>query len=274
MASKTSRTSTTRSSARRRNRPYGLLARFYDQIMGDLVPGMSRHAREKILAKEWRKIGSVLELACGSGATAVDLAKKGLDVEATDLSPAFVAQTRRRAKAAGVALRVSRGDMRSLPRTVLRRLRARPVDLVLCEFSALNNLADRRDLAPVIRTAAQALAPGGLFLFDIDTPFSFKTKVATTMWEEKREFALLLRATVEPDCLNGRVDFDWFLPAQRGTWRRAKETIHHVTWSEAEIRRALRAAGFKSAKTFDGVDVRPPMEGAVRGTDLYFLARR
>ena len=274
MAGRKSKASRTRSSARRRNRPYGLLARFYDQIMGDLVPAMSRHAREKILAKEWRKIGSVLELACGSGATAVDLAKKGLDVEATDLSPGFVAQTRRRAKAAGVALRVSRGDMRSLPRTVLRRLRARPVDLVLCEFSALNNLADRRDLAPVIRTAAQALAPGGLFLFDIDTAFSFETKMPATMWEEKPGFALVMRGASEPKRLRCSIDFEWFLPAQRGLWRRAHETIHHVTWTEAEIRRALRAAGFKSVKTFDGIDVRPPMEGAVRGTDLYFLARR
>jgi len=252
---------------------HGLLARFYDQIMGDVVPAMSRHAREKILAKEWRQIESVLELACGSGATAVDLAKKGLDVEATDLSPAFVAQTRRRAKAAGVALRVSRGDMRSLPRTVLRRLRARP-DLVLCEFSALNNLADRRDLAPVLRTAAQALAPGGLFLFDIDTPFSFKTKLAN----HDVGGAAGLRAghprSIRAEAAAMQPRIRGFLPAQRGLWRRARETIHHVTWSEAEIRRALRAAGFKSVKTFDGIDVRPRMEGAVRGTDLYFLARR
>ncbi len=252
----------------RRNRPYSLLARFYDQIVPG-IPEMNRHAREKVLRREWPRIGRVLELACGNGATAVDLARKGLDVEAIDLSPTFVRAARRRAAAARAKLRVRRGDMRDF--RVERR-----VDLVLCEFAALNNLAERRDLARVLRCAARALEPGGLFLFDINTPRSFQTQMPALMPFKGRGFELLMRGSADADGLRARLDFDWSLPDRRGrrrARRRKRETIWHVAWTVAELRRALRAAGFTAVEVFDGVDVRPRMKGAVRGTDLYFFAR-
>ena len=256
----------------RRNRPYSLLARFYDQV----TPGcaaMNRHAREKILGKSWPEFSRVVEIACGSGATAVDLARKGLEVEAIDLSPIFVRSTRARAKAARVELRVRRGDMRDF------RV-ARPADLVVCEFSALNNLARRDELPRVLRCVARALRPGGLFYFDVEGTRSFRSHMAATMTQEGRGFALTLRGSVVERGKVARVDCDWTIPAgparrgPKGNVRRVRETIWHVAWTVAELRRALRAAGFGSIQSFDGVDVRPRRNGAVRGTDLYFTARK
>jgi len=273
--------------ATRRNRPYDLLARFYAAILGDFPPKMNRHAREKILRRHWSRIGSACDLACGDGATAVDLARRGLRVEAVDLSPTFVRAARARARAAGVRVRVRLGDFRTF------RVGA-PVDLLLCEFSALNHLERRSDLAQVFRAVARALKPDGLFLFDVNTPRSFATQYTQTMFFENPRFKVVMRGALEDGGRRAHSTYDWFLPtgsagdagrrakvgrARRGrtdppTFRHVRESLWNVCWSEAEFARALRRAGFTLLATFDGQDVRPKFPGAERGNDLYLLARK
>jgi SAM-dependent methyltransferase len=173
---------------------------------------------------------------------------------------------RARARAAGAAVRVLRADMRTF------RLPA-PVDLVLCEFASLNHVPARRDLARVARAVMRALRPGGLFLFDVNTPLSLKEQYAGTYWFEDPGFVMVLRAGHDARALRATLLFDWFLP-RGGLWLRRRERLVNVAWTDAEIRSALTGAGFAGVRSWDGVDVRPPMPGARRGYDTYYLARR
>jgi len=262
--------------APRRNRPYRLLARFYDAILGGIAPGMNRHARGVILRRHWPRIRDVVDLCCGNGATAVDLAQRGLSVLAIDNSPAFLRATRARARAAKVRVVVRRGDLRSF------RVAA-PVDLVLCEFSALNHLERRADVAKTFRAALRALKPGGLFLFDVNTPKSFAEQYAPTfLFEGKASgagaarlpaFKFLQRAKLDDRGRRALLDYDWFV-AERGLWRHHREMLWNVCWTEAELRRALAAAGFRVLGSWDGMDVRPKIKGGGRGYDLYLLAQK
>ena len=247
------------------NAPYSLLAHHYDRLLGEAA-AMNRHARGRILRGILPRVRRACDLACGSGEGALDLARAGLEVHAVDLSPVFCRIVRGKARRAGRKIHVHRADMRefSLPR---------PVDLVLAEFAALNNLADRRQLPQVLRAVARALVPGGWFLFDVNTPLSLRTQYAATYFFEDRSFKLVQRGTVEGDGRLARLDFEWFLP-EGGRFRHVRETLWNVGWTDAEIGRALRGAGFTRVRWFDGVDVRPRLPGAVRGTDSYYLARK
>lgn len=248
-----------------RNRPYSLLARFYDAWM-DVIPAMNRHARERVLGRTFGRARTACDLACGSGETALDLARAGLDVQALDLSPTFCRIVREKARRAGLRVRVQRADMRTF------RL-AKPVDLVLCEFAALNNLDDRADLAKVLRCAARALRPGGIFAFDVNTPLAFRTQCEPVQWIDREDFKLVLRCAWSRGGLDAVIDFDWFVPRGR-LFRHERETIVHVAWTAAEIRRALAAAGFERIRVLDGADVRPKSMKTRRGKDLYFVAVR
>ena len=251
-----------------RHRPWSLLARFYDELCNEWgIPAMNHHARDVLLASHWDGLRTACDVGCGSGETAVDLAFHGLAVEAIDFAPAHVRATRAKARAAGVRVRARVGDMRSF------RL-AQPVDLLLCEFAALNNLERRADLAPTLRAFARAVRPGGLLLFDVITPLAFQTQCAPLTWFERKSFKLVQRCTVDDDNRRARLDFDWFVAAGRGRFRHFRETHRNVAWSAAELRAALTAAGFTTLRVVDGVDARPPMDGMTRGTDLYFLCRR
>ncbi len=247
------------------NAPYSLLARHYDRLVGEAAQ-MNRHARGRILRTVLPGVRRVCDLACGSGDTALDLARCGLEVHAVDNSPLFCEAVRAKARRARLGIVVCCADMRDF------RLPG-PVDLVLAEFAALNNLADRADLPRVFEAVARALAPGAWFLFDVNTPLSLRTQYGQTYWFEDRAFKLVQRGSLEADGYRARLDFDWFVPAGR-LWRHVRETIWNVCWTDAEVRRALRVAGFGRVRKYDGVDVRPQMPGARRGTDSYYLARR
>jgi DNA-binding winged helix-turn-helix (wHTH) protein len=247
------------------NAPYALLARYYDVLCG-YAATMNRHARKQILRTVLPKVQSVCDVGCGSGETALDLARRGLEVHAVDSSPVFCAVVRASARRAKLRVVVHCDDMRdfTLPR---------PVDLVLAEFASLNNLADRRDLSRVFDSVARALRDGGWFCFDVNTPRSLRTQYPQTFWIEDKRFKLVQHGLLEADGRRARLDFEWLVPSGR-LFRHVRETLWHVCWTDAEIRRALRAAGFDLVRSFDGLDVRPMTAGEERGTDAYYLARK
>ncbi len=247
------------------NRPYALLARFYDRLVPG-VNGMNRHARKRVLGRLLERPLVVCDLACGSGDTAIDLARAGHTVHAVDSSAVFLRTVREKAARARLRVRTHRADMRSFRLPVL-------VDLLLCEFAALNNLENRRDLARVFRCAARALRAGGKFAFDVNTLHAFETQVPKGEWMEQGEFKLVMHGRSEDGGRRAPLHLEWFLP-ERGRFRHVRETIVHSGWTEKEIRRELAKAGFGRVRTFDGADVRPKKMKTPRGTDLYFVAER
>ncbi|MCZ7545195.1 MAG: methyltransferase domain-containing protein [Anaerolineae bacterium] len=109
----------------------------------------------------------VLELGCGTGEDAVWLAQRGVEVTATDASPAMLDVARRKVTAAQVAGRVM------LAPFDMARLDAVPAsvhdtyDGVFANFGALNCLPERRSLAAFL---AQRVRPGGKALLVLMGP--------------------------------------------------------------------------------------------------------
>jgi SAM-dependent methyltransferase len=107
--------------------------------------------------------GRLLDLGCGPGSDAVDLALKGYRVTAIDWSPAMVGQARRRAVDAGVAGRVS---VQHLGIHELERLESgdAPFDVAYSNFGPLNCVIDLRRAA---RRIADRLTPGGVLVASV-----------------------------------------------------------------------------------------------------------
>lgn len=244
--------------------PYSVLGRFYDRLTPQ-SPGMNRYARNKILGPLLPSLHTVCDLGCGTGTTAIELARAGHKVCAVDLSPTQCGNARRKSRSAGVSIRVICADMRQL------RLPER-VDLVLCEFNPLNHLPRKRDLTAVFQTVARVLVPGGWFYFDVNMRPTYTKLYPATNWEEHDEFCLLTRGGVDERREKAWLDLTWFV-AERGRWRREHERIEDTWWSDAQIKAALRHAGFGSIRAWDGTRVRPPKIKPRRGYDRYYLAR-
>lgn len=135
------------------NRPYGLLAKYYDQLF-TFHQSWYEAARERVIGRILPHLESACDLACVTGTTALVLARKGIKMYGVDLSPTMRRLAREKSRCLGQPLRVIVGDMRDF------RL-PEPVDLILCEFDALNHLKRKADLALVGRAVSRALRPGG-----------------------------------------------------------------------------------------------------------------
>ncbi len=196
-----------------------------------------------MLRKVLPELGSACDLACGTGTTAVDLARGGAKVFAVDLSPIMCRLAREKALRAGVPVRVLRADMRSF------RL-PQPVDLVICEFNAINHVPRKADLALVARAVARALRPGGYFWFDVNNRMAFQKIWPGTWWVERPGLGLVLHGGYDSGRDRGWTIAEWFVREGR-CWRRFRERIEEVCWTPAEIRRCLRSAGFDRIRSWD-----------------------
>ncbi|MCC7494398.1 MAG: class I SAM-dependent methyltransferase [Fimbriimonadaceae bacterium] len=144
--------------------PFDGLAATYDEAFTDTP--LAQYFRRRVwdrCAALWPAGSRVLELSCGTGADALYLASRGVQVLATDPAAAMLAVTRRKVATAGAAALVS-----------CRRLRFEEVDGrlgrfdgVLSNFGGLNCVDD---LGDVLRRLAGCVRPGGALLLGVMGP--------------------------------------------------------------------------------------------------------
>jgi len=138
-------------------------ARVYDALYADKDYAQETArvaARLRAGAPDARRL---LELGCGTGLHAIELARLGYAITGVDLSEAMLARANERRRALGTelqgALRFMHGDARRC------RLDER-FDAALSLFHVLSYQTTDADMAAMFDTAAAHLGAGGLFLFD------------------------------------------------------------------------------------------------------------
>jgi len=245
------------------NRPYGLLARYYDQLFTSQL-GWQRQARREILREILPTVQSACDLACGTGTAAIELWRRGIKVFAVDLSPTMCRLARLNARQAGAHIRVIRGDMRTF------RLPER-VDLITCEYDAVNHLAQKSYLVRTAKAVARALRAGGFFYFDVNRRRHLEKNWPGTHWAEESGVVMIMRGSYDRRRAKGCLDLEWFV-RENTCWRRSHEHIEQVWWTDEEIRQSLREAGFGQIQSWDARQF-SPRGSMARGIRTFYLAR-
>jgi SAM-dependent methyltransferase len=109
--------------------------------------------------------GKALDLGCGAGTWAVELAKRGWDVTGVDFVPKALRRARERARQAGVGIRFVEGDV-----TKLRAAGISPGFRLLVDFFLFHDeLTDEQRLA-MGREVTAVAAPGATLLMTAWAP--------------------------------------------------------------------------------------------------------
>lgn len=238
--------------------PYDVMAPIYDRMnaeidyarWADFVEAQfARYAKEKPQL--------VLDLAAGTGSMTIELARRGYDMTAVDISEDMLAAAANRiseANLAGVLLLLQDMTDFELYGTV---------DAVVCCLDSVNHLTRRGDLSRCFSLVHNYLNPDGLFLFDVNTPYKFESVYGTNDFildDEDSGTVLCWRNLYDKE--SGLCDFDLtaFTENADGTYSRTDTVQQERCFSEAQIRRALKKAGFDVLGFFGGYDFTPAGE--------------
>jgi SAM-dependent methyltransferase len=247
------------------NRSYTLLAQYYDQFFTSHVP-VYRRARRSILGNILPRVRSACDLACGTGTTALEFARRGIKVFAVDLSPTMCCLARSKARHARMPVGVINGDMRTfrLPATV---------DLITCEFEAVNHVPRKSDLRRMMKTVARALRPGGYFYFDVNNRVHLEKNWPSIWWMEKPGVVMVMRGSYDRRRAKGCEDVEWFIRKPE-CWRRFHEHVEEVWWTPSEIRQSLRATGFRRIRAWDSTLFDRSYPNLRAGCQTFYLAQK
>ena len=134
----------------------------------------------------------VLDIACGNGQFAREMAQRGADVVAFDLSETFIERARQHTEAAGI----TNVDYRVIDATdevQLRSLGGHSFDAAVCTMA----LMDIPTIEPLLTTLPLLLKPGGRFVFSVQHPCFNSNGCRMVAEEEVVDGALVTRHGVQ-----------------------------------------------------------------------------
>ena len=242
---------------------YHALAASYDRLTNDVDYEATVEFYMEILRREGVKPRTCVDLACGTGSVTKILAEKGYDVIGVDLSEEMLTEAFQKAQ-----------DMENPPRFVCQPLQElylpRGVDLAVCALDSLDYVTNPDDCAEAIRRTYKALNPGGIFIFDVNTPEKLRAMDGQVFLDEDDDVYCVWRGEFDEQT---NVCTYWMDLFQREgeVWNRSYEEHCEYAYSEAQLRGFLKAAGFTHIEVYADRKFEAPGAGEQR---IYFKARK
>ena len=181
---------------------YEVFAEWYDLLTEDVdYPARSRYLCG-ILAQYGVRDGLLLDLACGTGSLSVLLSRAGYDVIGVDGSADMLCIARQKAQDAGEQILFLCQQMQQLD--LYGTIRS-----AVCMLDSLNHLPSLSDVREAIRRVALFLEPGGVFVFDVNTPYKHRTVLGDNVFVRQADglFLVWQNAFSEPDTVQITLDF-------------------------------------------------------------------
>lgn len=242
---------------------YEALAVSYDRLTNDVDYRQTVEFYKEILGQEGCSPRTAVDLACGTGSVALLLAKEGLQVTGVDMSEEMLTVACQKAQ-----------ELRVPPRFVCQRLQElrlpRGVDLAVCALDSLDYILDPEDCREAIRRVYKVLNPGGIFIFDVNTPEKLRAMDGQVFLDEDDDVYCVWRGEFDAQsniCFYGMDLFQ----RQGNVWHRSFEEHQEYAYSQEQLTLFLKDAGFNAIQVYADRRFEAPGPGEQR---IYFSARK
>jgi len=242
---------------------YHNLAVSYDRLTNDVDYGATVDFYYEILKREGLKPRTCVDLACGTGSVTAILAKKGLKVTAVDLSEEMLTVARQKAM-----------ELPNQPLFLCQNLAElylpRAVDMAVCALDSLDYITDPADCKEAIRRVYKVLNPGGIFIFDVNTPEKLRAMDGQVFLDEDDDVYCVWRGEFDEETNICSYGMDLF--QRKGSlWERSFEEHREYAYSREQLVDYLKAAGFTHISVYADRLFEEPREGEQR---IYIKARK
>ena len=242
---------------------YEMLAGCYDRLTNDVDYEAIAAFYRTLLGREGVRPRTAVDLACGTGSVTAILAREGLRVIGVDMSEEMLTQAA--AKTAGLD---------PAPIFVRQKLQnltlPRGVDLAVCALDSLDYITEPKDCAQAIRRVYRALNPGGMFIFDVNTPEKLRAMDGQVFLDEDQDVYCVWRGEFDDNTNICSYGMDLFIREGKH-WLRSFEEPREYAYSREQLTVFLKDAGFTRIRVYGDRTLEQPGAGEQR---MYFSARK
>jgi len=222
---------------------YGKFATVYDQLGADRFSADMVDYTFKIMRRFKVNATCGLDLCCGTGTALRLFADRRLAMTGLDQSAAMLREARKKLRGKKIKL-----CCQSLPRFEIRNdktgRRLQRFDIITCFYDSLNYLQNASQLRAAFRSVYRHLAPGGWFVFDMNTPEALKVLWGSQIWGGvKDDLAWIWRNRYYENECCAECTTTFFIKSGKH-WKRFDELHSEKAYDNREVRRWLREAGY------------------------------
>jgi len=231
---------------------YSSFAAFYDSLQSDVMYEQRAGYIAKLFKKYDRLPTQLLDVACGTGGFSLQFAKMGMSVTAADPSPEMLSVAQKKASATDLDIMLVCQSARDtkLPYAV---------DGAVCCLDSINHIIDKRELKASFRAVAAAVKDGGLFIFDVNTPFKHRNILSgnTFVIENDDVYCVWQNSDCEKNGIVG-ICLDFFGKDADGKYIRTTEEFAERAYTDEEIRGMLESAGLEVVAVLGDMSFKAP----------------
>lgn len=208
------------------------------------------------------RVKEVLDLGCGTGELTKLLAEGGYDVAALDGSEEMLAEATEKCEGLGVLF--SCQDMRDFELYGT-------VQATLCSFDCINYLLSEKDVERCFSLVNNYTEKGGVFVFDINTPYRYEAVFGNNAYVYEDEGAMLVWQNFF-NSKSGYCDFylSRFTRNGNGTYTRGDDIQRQRRYFPNRIKRLLERCGFEVCAVYGDTDCGAFTENSEKA---YFVAK-
>lgn len=244
---------------------YTKFADFYDRLTHDIHYTRWADYLQSAFRKFERDPKLVLELGCGTGSLAVDLSKRGYDMIAIDNSTSMLNKAYEKAKKADADILFLNQDMRNFELYGT-------VDAVICLLDSINYITSVNDIKKIFGLVNNYLNPGGLFIFDVNSPYKLSTVLGNqTFYELDEDISWVWKNTYNSKSKTTTFDLTFFVKNQDGLYERYDETHKERAFSSEEIKGALNSSGLRLLGEYGDLSFNAPATDEER---IFYIAHK
>lgn len=217
---------------------YEQMANVYDQLMADAPYDKWRTFTNEIIKQFGKTVESIVDLGCGTGQITTRLAQDGYQMTGVDYSSEMLSVAEQHASNENLPIQWIHQDLRMLDGV-------NNLDLAVSYCDVMNYITDEDELLAVFKRVADALKPGGLFIFDIHSIYHVEHNFVNRIFADVTDDLSYIWFCSEGD-EQGEMYHDLtFFVENQGTYHRFDEFHHQRTFLIDFYSQLLAAAGFE-----------------------------